>query len=338
MSTRELDVDTTVPAAVPERSGARAAIVARRFATPLVAIALAVVFSATAPTFGSYDNVTNILGQVAVIGVIACGMTFVMLVGGIDLSVGSVALLSASIAAALLHHDVVPAWLAIVLAVLAGALVGVVNGALVEGAGINPVIATLGTLIAVRGLAQLVLLADDSSITVDDGLLLSIGDTRVLGVPLQAIVMLAAFAIGVVILYRFGYGRYVYATGMNPVAAALCGVRVGLLRASTYVLTGALAGIGGILIAAQVGVVTPPLGLNLEFSVITAVILGGTAITGGIGRLEGTLVGAVLLGMVLNYMTIRGVSAEWQQAVTGFIILAVATMDRVVRGRAGMTA
>jgi ribose/xylose/arabinose/galactoside ABC-type transport system permease subunit len=337
VSARELKLPMTEPEPAAPRADRRrvAGDALRRFATPLVALVLALAFSATAPTFGSYDNVTNIFGQVAVIGVIACGVTFVMLVGGIDLSVGSVALLSASIAAALLHHHVVPPALAIALAVLAGAAVGVVNGALVEGAGINPVIATLGTLIAVRGLAQLVLLGDKSSITIDDGFLLSIGDTRVLGVPLQAIVMLATFAIGVVVLYRFGYGRYVYAAGMNPLAAALCGVHVGLLRASTYVITGALAGVGGILIAAQVGVVTPPLGLNLEFSVITAVILGGTAITGGIGRLEGTLVGAVLLGMVLNYMTIRGVSGEWQQAATGFIILAVATLDRVLRGRNG---
>jgi ribose/xylose/arabinose/galactoside ABC-type transport system permease subunit len=307
----------------------------RRFATLIVVVVLAIAFTATAPAFGSYENVTNVLGQVAVIGVIACGMTFVMLVGGIDLSVGSVALLSAAIAASLLHHEVVPPALAIALAVLAGTVVGVVNGALVEGAGISPVIATLGTLIAVRGLAQLVLLADQSSLKIDDSFVLWIGDTRLLGVPVQAMVMLAAFALAAFALYRCGYGRFVYATGMNPVAAALCGVRVGWLRVSTYVVTGTLAGLGGILIAAQVGVVTPPLGLNLEFSVITAVILGGTAITGGIGRMEGTLLGAVLLGMVLNYMTIRGVSAEWQQAATGFIILAVATLDRVVRGRAG---
>ena len=303
----------------------------RRFGTAGLLIALVLVFSVTAAQFGSYANITNILGQVAVIGVIGAGMTLVMLVGGIDLSVGSVAILSASVAAALLHHDLAPTGVAIVAAILAGALVGVLNGMLVEGAGINPVIATLGTLIAVRGVAQLILLGDQSSIAIKNGLVDGIGSNRVLGVPVGAVVMLVAFAVVAFLLYRCVYGRWIYAVGVNPVAARLCGVPVPWLRLSTYVLSGSLAAVGGILLAAQVAVVTPPLGLNLEFSVITAVILGGTAITGGVGRVEGTLLGAVMLGMVLNYMTIKGVPGEWQQAVTGLIILVVATLDRLAR-------
>ncbi len=333
MRQQEPDLEVSKPSARPAVGRKSLTEVLPRIVTPLVALALALVFSVTAHPFASYDNITNIIGQISVIGVVACGMTLVMLVGGIDLSVGSVALLSAAITASLLHHHVVPTPLAMALAILACALVGAINGALVEVVGISPVIATLGTLIAVRGVAQVVLLRDQSAITIDDDVLLWIGGTRVFGVPVQALVMLVAFAIGILILYRFGYGRFVYAVGMNPVAAALCGIRVAALRSSTYVVSGALAGVAGILLAAQVGVVTPPLGLNLEFQVITAVILGGTAITGGIGRMEGTLVGAILLGMVLNYMTIRGISAEWQVAMNGFIILAVATIDRVVRGR-----
>ena len=304
----------------------------RRFGTALMVVLLAFVFSATASQFGSYDNATNILGQVAVIGVIGAGMTLVMLVGGIDLSVGSVAILSASVAAAILQHDIAPTGIAIAAAIIAGVLVGLLNGLLVEGAGINPVIATLGTLIAVRGVAQLILLGDQSSITIRNGFVNGVGDDRVLGVPVGAVVMLVAFAVVAFLLYRCAYGRWIYAVGTNPVAARLSGVPVAWLRLSTYVLSGALAAVGGILIAAQVGVVTPPLGLNLEFSVITAVILGGTAITGGIGRVEGTLFGALILGMVLNYMTIKGVPGEWQQAATGLIILVVATLDRLARG------
>jgi len=307
----------------------------RDFATPLVLIILGIGFSATAPNFGSYDNFKNIFGQVAVIGVIACGMTLVMLVGGIDLSVGSVALLSASIAATLISHKIVPTFLAILIAILAGALIGMLNGLLVESAGINPVIATLGTLIAVRGLAQVILLTNKSSITLEEGFLMHFADSRIIGIPAIALVMFATFLIGIFVLYRFIYGRYIYAVGMNPIAAGLCGIRVGLLRGSTYVIVGALAGLAGILLAAQVGVVTPPLGLNLEFVAITAVILGGTAITGGIGRIEGTLLGTILLGMILNYMTIRGIAGEWQQAVTGFIILLIATLDHIVRRKSG---
>jgi len=303
-----------------------------RYGTVAVVVLLLLAFGLTSDHFLTSTNLLNILRQISIIAVIGIGMTMVLLIGGIDLSVASVALLSATIAGLLLAQELVPAPVAIAAALAAGAGVGLLNGLIVEKTGISPVIVTLGMLIGIRGLAQVILLLGDNWIWIRDPLFVTLGNGELLGVPMPAVVMLVGYAVASAAMGRTMFGRWIYAIGGNVRAAALSGVPVGRTRVSVYALSGLLAAVGGLLLAARIGIVNPPIGRGMEFAVITAVILGGTSISGGVGRVERTLLGALIVGMVLNYMTIRGISAEWQAAATGFIILAAAVLDRIAQG------
>jgi len=190
---------------------------------------------------------------------------------------------------------------------------------------------TLGTLITVRGIGQAILWLNNSWVYVEDSLFTTIAAGRWLFLPISAALMFALYLLVAVVMTQTSFGRAVYAIGNNPRAAALCGLPVNRIKIVVYVLGGFFAGIGGLLTAARTGVVNPTAGLGLEFAVITAVVLGGTSLRGGIGRVEKTLVGTAILTMVLNYLTIRGVQDTWQTAVTGLLILAAVVLDRVLR-------
>jgi ribose/xylose/arabinose/galactoside ABC-type transport system permease subunit len=297
----------------------------------VVVVVLALVFGLTTPYFLTPDNVLNILRQMSVIGVVGIGATLVILIGGIDLSVGSVVLLTGGITGTLILNYGVNPWAAIAAGLGAAALVGLVNGTLVELLQISPVIVTLGTLIAVRGIGQAILWLNNSWVYVEDPLFTTIAAGRWLFLPISAALMFALYLLVAVVMTQTSFGRAVYAIGNNPRAAALCGLPVTRIKIVVYVLGGFFAGIGGLLTAARTGVVNPTAGLGLEFAVITAVVLGGTSLRGGIGRVEKTLVGTAILTMVLNYLTIRGVQDTWQTAITGLLILAAVVLDRVLR-------
>jgi ribose/xylose/arabinose/galactoside ABC-type transport system permease subunit len=297
----------------------------------VVVVALALLFGLTTPYFLTPDNVLNILRQMSVIGVVGIGATLVILIGGIDLSVGSVVLLTGGITGTLILNYGVNPWAAIAAGLGAAALVGLVNGTLVGLLQISPVIVTLGTLIAVRGIGQAILWLNNSWVYVEDPLFTTIAAGRWLFLPISAALMFALYLLVAVVMTQTSFGRAVYAIGNNPRAAALCGLPVTRIKIVVYVLGGFFAGIGGLLTAARTGVVNPTAGLGLEFAVITAVVLGGTSLRGGIGRVEKTLVGTAILTMVLNYLTIRGVQDTWQTAVTGLLILAAVVFDRVLR-------
>jgi ribose/xylose/arabinose/galactoside ABC-type transport system permease subunit len=193
------------------------------------------------------------------------------------------------------------------------------------------VIVTLGTLIVVRGLGQAILWLNNSWVYVEDPLFAYIAAARWLFLPVSAALMLALYLLVSVVMTQTSFGRAVYAIGNNPRAAVLCGLPVNRVKVLVYVLGGLFAGIGGLLLAARTGVVNPTAGLGLEFQVITAVVLGGTSLRDGIGRVEKTLVGTAILTMVLNYLTLRGVPDTWQTSVTGFMILAAVILDRLLR-------
>ncbi len=307
--------------------------------TLLVLVALLIIFGLTSQNFLLPQNIFNIWRQMSVVAVLAIGMTLVILIGGIDLSVGSMVFLSAGISAALLKSGM-PTAPAVLIGVGAALIVGLLNGLLVEVAGISPVIATLGTLIGVRGLAQV--LMSNQQIRVKDPFMDFIAITRLPGIPsinlpglpLMALIVFALYIITAILMRQTFLGRYIYAIGGNQAAARLCGLPVKTVKILVYVLCGFTAGIGGILIAASTGVVSPNLGSGSEFFTIAAVVLGGTRLTGGVGRVEKTILGAMILYMVLNYMTLRHVPTEWQQAATGLLVLAAIVFDRLAqRGR-----
>ncbi|MCC6613175.1 MAG: ABC transporter permease [Anaerolineae bacterium] len=297
-------------------------------------------FGLTSQTFLLPNNIFNIFRQMSVVAVLGIGMTLVILIGGIDLSVGSSLFMAAGISALLLR-DGSPAGVAIIVGLVAATLVGLLNGLLVEGAGISPVIATLGTLIGARGLA--LVLMNNAQIRVTDPFFDYIAVTRtpgiealnIPGLPLIAIIVFVLYIVTALLMRHTIYGRMVYAIGGNQTAARLSGIPVKRIKILTYTLCGFYAGIAGMLIAASTGVISPNLGSGSEFYTIAAVVLGGTRLTGGIGRVEKTIIGAFILFMTLNWMTIRRIPTEWQQAATGLLVLAAILIDRVAqRGRA----
>ncbi len=244
--------------------------------------------------------------------------------------------LTAGLTAELLSNGV-PTAVAILIGVLAGVAVGLLNGLLVEIAGISPVITTLGTQIGVRGLTLVIM--NNAQIPVKDGFFDMLAITRTPGIPairlpglqLSVILVFCLYIVAAVLLNRTSFGRFVYAVGGNQRASYLAGLRVKRIKVLVYVLSGFFAALGGIFMAAAQGVIGPGIGVGLEFYAVAAVVLGGTRLTGGVGRVEKTLLGCMLLYMVLNYMTLGHVPAIWQQSVTGLLVLAAVVLDRLAQ-------
>ncbi len=304
--------------------------------TLTVIVLLLIVFGLSSQYFLLPANIFNIWRQMSVVAILGIGMTIVILVGGIDLSVGSVLFLSAGTTAAMLHNGV-PTALAIIISLIGGTAVGVLNGLLIEAAGISPVIATLGTQIGIRGLT--LVLMNNAQIPVDDPFFVSLAITRTPGIPsiqmpglqLTVILAFALYIIVALLMRRTSVGRYLYAVGGNSRAAYLCGVPVMRVKILAYIFCAFFAAVAGLFMAAAQGVIGPGIGAGLEFYAVAAAVLGGTRLSGGIGRVEKTLLGAMLLFMVLNYMTLGHVAAIWQQTATGLLVLAAVVLDRLAR-------
>jgi ribose transport system permease protein len=293
-------------------------------------------FAATSRVFPTAANAENILRQAAPTLVLGIGMAMVVLIGGIDLSVGSVIIASATTAGIALQAQV-PDALAMLAAISIGASVGTINAVLTEGLRMSPVVVTLGTMIAVRGLALLALGAYHSWINIDAPAFSALALTRIAGLPLDALLAVALAIIAWAALRRTVYGRRLYAVGDNPVAARLCGLPIRRLRGAAYIACGALAGVGGILAGARTGVVSPSIGIGQEFFAIAVVALGAGGLPAGRVKIGETVVGALILTMVFNYMTIRGIAATWQTTATGLLLLAAMVVGRLAQrhGAAG---
>ena len=315
-------------------SGERIRFIASEYGILLVILALGVLFGLTAPRFLLAENIVTIFKQISVVAIMAIGMFMVILVGGIDLSVGSSALLAAVVSMFLLNHGYLPTGVAILAGILAAGGVGLVNGFLVESAGISPIIVTLGTMIAVKGLAQTILWIDNAWLWVRDPVFTFVAQKTILSVPVLIFLMVLLYFVFAVVLRQTSFGRRLYAIGGNARATALCGVPVVRLKTLAYVLSGFTAGIGGLVLAARLSAVSPGVGNNIQFDVILAVVLGGASLSGGSGRLEKSLLGALIAGMILNYLTIKGIPGPFQTAVNGLLILAAVVIDRVSKGRA----
>ncbi|HEX7556394.1 MAG TPA: ABC transporter permease [Leptolinea sp.] len=304
------------------------------FGILLIIIILAVIFGLTAPRFLLMQNITNILKQISVVGIMAIGMHLVILQGGIDLSVGSSALLSAVVTMYLVNHGYMPTGLAIVIGLLAAAAVGLINGFMVETVRISPIIVTLVTMIAVRGLAQTILWIDNSWLWVKDPVFVFMAQKNLGPIPVLVIFMVLLYLLFYILLQKTSFGRYLYAIGGNQRASELCGIPVVKIKTLAYTLCGLTAGIGGLILAARLSAVSPQVGNNIQFDVMTAVILGGASLSGGSGRLEKTFLGAILAGMILNYLTIKGIPGPYQSAVNGMIILVAVILDRLSKVKA----
>jgi len=316
------DIRQTRQAALRMRAGS---ILQRQGAlAALVALILFGVLRYGENFYSSY-NVQELLRYNAMYGLIALGMTFVIMTGGIDLSVGAVAALSSVVLALLSPHG---AWVAIVGAVGSGLAVGLINGALIARFRIQPFIVTLAMLFGARGVA--LLLANNTSVYVDFESGFMDMDTWKLGpIPLRVMIMIVAFVLGSILLNFTRFGRHILALGGNEEAARLAGLPVARTLISVYALCGALAGLAGVLLGWQTATGAPTEGLGWELSAIAAVVIGGTLLTGGMGSVGTTLVGVILLGLifnVLNFENGKGVislSSYWQTVIRGLILLVV---------------
>lgn len=285
--------------------------------------------------FGTSENLLNVGQQVSLIGIMAVGMTFVLITGEIDLSVGSIYALSSMATGLMLSHEL--AWpLAILFGVLIGAACGLCNGILTVALGIPGIIVTLGTLSIFRGIALLITNAAPISL---DGTLPNIdrfaylGQGRPWGIPMQLIVMLTVAAVGAFVLRFTRFGFHVYAVGGSREAARLCGIGISRVRIIAFVIAGALGGLAGTAGLSFLLFTSGTTGVGLELIVITAVIIGGAALFGGSGTMLGTLVGVFLIGVLQNVLILAQVSSFWQTVIIGVVIIVAVALDSAVRKR-----
>lgn len=311
-----------------EGSGLRSKLWAlwQRAGMALVLLALCVVMGVFAPHFATSGNVVNIARQVSLNAVLAAGMTFVLLTGGVDLSVGS-ALGVTGVASVWLAVKGVPAPLAVLSAVAIGALIGSVNGVLIARLKLQPFIVTLGALTYLRGCAYVAtgaypLIKPDLSFTF-------LGSGSLGPIPWPVVIALTVLAISHVTLTRTRFGRQVYALGGNAQAARLSGINVARVLTCVYVIAGTCAGIAGVIFAARLESGQPQGGQGYELDAIAAVILGGTSLSGGAGSIVGTLIGALIIGVLDNGLVLMNVPFFYQLIIKGLVIIAAVLLDRI---------
>ena len=291
-----------------------------------VLLLIGLLFSLLSPNFLTGDNLLNIARQASINIVLAAGMTFVILTAGIDLSVGSI-LGTTAVAALWFSLEPGIGWLAVPGALLTGLLLGLINGALVAYLGLSPFIVTLGTYTAVRGLAYL--LAGGTTYINNDLGFAWIGNDY-LG-PLPWLVWIALLVVGIswFILRRTVLGVRIYAVGGNEQAARLTGIKVGGILLFVYAISGLFSGLAGVMSASRLYSANGILGQGYELDAIASVVLGGTSLAGGVGSVLGTLIGALIIAVLNNGLTIMNVSFFWQLVVKGLVIIVAVAVDRL---------
>lgn len=295
---------------------------------PLLAlIALVIFVTVLNPNFIRLSNIFNLLRQVSVNALIAFGMTFVIVTSGIDLSVGSILALSSALTAGMIVYGV-PTSLALLLGVFLGGLMGFVNGFFVTKGRVAPFIATLATMTIYRGLT-LVYTGGNPISNFDAGLSLQIlGRGSYYGVPIPVIVTIIVFAILFVLLHKTTFGRKVFAIGGNEEAAKISGIKTDRVTMWVYTISGMMSALAGLILLSRLNSAQPTAGTSYELDAIAAVVIGGTSLSGGKGRLVGTLVGALIIGTLNNGLNILGVSSFYQQVIRGIVILIAVLLDR----------
>ncbi len=286
---------------------------------------LIVVLSLKSKYFLHVDNFLNILVAVSTTGLIAVGMTLVIVSGGIDLSVGSVVALTGVTIAQMSHR--MPIGAAVGLGLGVGAVVGLFNGVAITRVGINPLIATLGSLSIARGVSFV--FSGGLTQSIENESFKFLGRGFVLGVPFQVLVMAILFALAAWVMKATVFGRSIYAIGGNPHASRLSGLPVRSLQMWVYLLSGVAAALGGVFLASQLGAGAPQAATGIELSVIAAVILGGTSLSGGKGTITGTLLGVLILGTLNNGLTLLNVTSYYQEVARGVVLLLAVGLDQL---------
>ena len=288
------------------------------------------------PVFLRSDNLINVANQIVVIAIIAIGMTMVIITGGIDLSVGSLIALSAVVTGTLIARmggaEATPLTMlaGALLAILTCGVVGLFSGLMVAGFRMPPFIATLGMMLVASGAAYLIS-GGESIYQIPEGFVWLGRGTAFLAIPNAVVLMIALYAVAHVLMSRMTLGRYIYAVGGNVEAARLSGVNVMAILLFVFGSSGVMAGLGGVVLASQLKSGAPTYGLLYELYAIAAAVLGGTSLSGGQGKVLGTLIGALIIGVIQNGMNLTGVQSYTQKVVLGLVILGAVLLDTVRR-------
>lgn len=296
--------------------------------TVLALIILMAVITIINSNFLTANNLLNLLLQVTSNALIAFGMTFVILTGGIDLSVGSILALSSALTAGLLGSGM-PVTLAILISLILGCILGMMNGLLISYGKLAPFIVTLATMTIFRGATLVYTNGNPITKGLSDTFLFQfLGQGYIVGIPFPVIIMFIVFIVLYVLLHKTAFGKSVYAIGGNEKAAYISGVKLNKVKIIIYSISGIMASISGLIITSRLSSAQPTAGASYEMDAIAAVVLGGTSLSGGKGRILGTLIGALIIGVLNNGLNIIGVSAFWQQVVKGVVILIAVLIDR----------
>lgn len=302
----------------------------RSFALVFVIIAIVIIMSFASPVFMTSKNIVNIIRQISINGIIAVGMTFVILTGGIDLSVGSVVAITSVMCGSLLETGV--HWLlACGIAIIVSLLFGAFNGVMIAYVGFQPFIATLATVTMGSGIA--LVFSDGKPFTIKNPSFLAIGQGYIGKIPIPIILLVFVVAIGLIVLKTTTFGRYVFAVGGNKNAAKLSGVRTRRVELMVYVISALCASIVGLILSARISSGQPTAGEGYELDAIAATAIGGTSMSGGVGSLTGTVFGFVILGLVTNSMNLLNINSFYQQIVKGILIILAVFLDMTSKQR-----
>ena len=329
----------TAAAATPRENASRDRITAflRKYLIIIIFLTMCALLAIFSPdhSFLKPQNLINVVRQISVIGLLAMGVMLCIITMGIDLSLGSVLGFSAVVAASLVQQPgwkeaiypglALPAIAAVLAGLAAGIILGGVNGLLISGFRIPPFIATLGMMTAARGFAYIY--SNGRPVSTLNKDFLWIGGSDVFGLPIPIIIFLSVVVVMHLMLTCTRFGRHIYAIGGNEVAARVSGINVGRTKVFIYLISGMLAGLGGVMLTARVQSATPGLGIGFELDAIASAVIGGTSFAGGIGTVWGTVVGALIIGVMNNGLDLLSVSPFYQQVVKGVIIVVAIIID-----------
>ena len=311
-------------ATVQSSSSALQSVAARLKHSPLLLplvglIVVSVAMAVASDNFFSVDNIVNVLRQQSIIGILAIGMTFVILTGGIDLSVGAVMALCGTLGAGVMVNMGLPGGVGLLAMVVVGILFGLFNGILVAWGKMPAIIVTLATMLIARGLG--LVYSGGDPVSGLPGWISWFGIGRIGGIPVPIILMVILYALAWVLLQRTSFGRHVYAIGGNETAATLSGVSTKRIKLIVFMVSGFTSAMAAIVLTGRLMSGQPGAGVAFELDAIAMVVLGGTAIAGGRGLILGTLIGAILLGIINNGLNLMGINPYLQDVIKGFIIL-----------------
>ncbi len=296
-----------------------------RYAIFIILAVLVIGLTILRPNFFSFSNTINILRQVSVNGILSLGMTLIIITGGIDLSPGSVLALT-GVTGAMFAYEGMPIIVAIIVACFVGAAAGFVSGFIISATGIPPFIATLGIQQAARGLA--LILTNGAPVGDMSESFLYIGKGNLFDtIPISVVVFIALAVFCYLLLNRTKLGKHIYAIGGNEQAAVVCGINTKKVKMIVYSLAGVLVGIAAIIAVSRNNTANPSIGEGFEFDAITATVIGGASLNGGLGSVGGTVVGVLIIGVLNAGLTFLGVSPYWQTLVKGALIVGAVVLD-----------